>query len=143
MADENNAGAVAEIAVTDTPVKVRRTRGPNKPKPTVDAAKVTSAEVQTAPVKTAAVRRRKQVETEGVASTSKDTLKATASKPVAKRATAKSMAAKSAAVKPAASTGDEFADLIQLEEENKMLRKALADKLRKENSDLRGRLGLA
>jgi len=68
MADENNAGAVAEIAVTDTPVKVRRTRGPNKPKPTVDAAKVTSAEVQTAPVKTAAVRRRKQVETEGVAS---------------------------------------------------------------------------
>ncbi|WP_319005735.1 SyrB-like regulator [Pararhizobium sp. BT-229] len=36
---------------------------------------------------------------------------------------------------------DETADLIQLEEENKSLRKALADKLRTENVDLRKRLG--
>jgi hypothetical protein len=38
---------------------------------------------------------------------------------------------------------DEMADLIQLEEENKRLRKTLADKLRAENADLRKRLGLS
>jgi hypothetical protein len=37
---------------------------------------------------------------------------------------------------------DEMADLIQLEEENKSLRRNLADKLRAENADLRKRLGL-
>lgn len=37
---------------------------------------------------------------------------------------------------------DEMADLIQLEEENKRLRKTLAEKLRAENADLRKRLGL-
>jgi hypothetical protein len=35
-----------------------------------------------------------------------------------------------------------MADLIQLEEENKSLRRNLADKLRAENADLRKRLGL-
>ena len=37
---------------------------------------------------------------------------------------------------------DEMADLLQLEEENKRLRKTLAEKLRAENADLRKRLGL-
>ncbi|MCW1413732.1 SyrB2 regulator [Rhizobium sp. 1AS11] len=37
---------------------------------------------------------------------------------------------------------DEIEDLIQLEEENKRLRKLLADKLRQENTELRKRLGL-
>lgn len=37
---------------------------------------------------------------------------------------------------------DEFAEFIQLEEENRRLRKLLAEKLRAENSDLRRRLGL-
>lgn len=49
--------------------------------------------------------------------------------------------------KPAATTnsamasGDEFGDLLQLEEENRSLRKQLAEKLRTENADLRRRLG--
>jgi hypothetical protein len=38
-------------------------------------------------------------------------------------------------------TGDGFADLLQLEEENKKLRLQLAEKLRAENADLRKRLG--
>lgn len=38
---------------------------------------------------------------------------------------------------------DDIADLIQLEEENARLRKALSDKLRAENANLRKRLGLA
>lgn len=36
----------------------------------------------------------------------------------------------------------EMADLLKLEEENKQLRKTLAEKLRAENTDLRNRLGL-
>lgn len=39
-------------------------------------------------------------------------------------------------------TGDEFAELVQLETENQRLRKLLSEKLRAENSDLRKRLGL-
>ena len=41
------------------------------------------------------------------------------------------------------SAADEMADLMQLEEENKRLRRTLAEKLRAENADLRKRLGLA
>ncbi|RVE81592.1 transposase [Sinorhizobium meliloti] len=40
------------------------------------------------------------------------------------------------------SAGDEFAELVQLEEENQRLRKQLAEKLRTENAELRKRLGL-
>lgn len=41
-----------------------------------------------------------------------------------------------------ASTGDELADLVELEAENDRLRKLLAKKLRAENADLRKRLGI-
>ncbi|EHS51222.1 hypothetical protein PDO_5220 [Rhizobium sp. PDO1-076] len=141
MADEDNAVSVAEVAVTDTPVKVKRTRGPNKPKTTSEPAKPVSAKAapEAAPAKAAAVKRGKRGETAAVVkTTSKDAIKAAAPKQVTKKAPAKA-----AAAKPAVSTGDEFADLIQLEEENKTLRKALAEKLRLENADLRNRLGRA
>ncbi|WP_311045016.1 transposase [Rhizobium sp. NLR15a] len=42
----------------------------------------------------------------------------------------------------AAPVDDEFAEFIQLEEENRRLRKLLAEKLRAENADLRRRLGM-
>lgn len=45
-------------------------------------------------------------------------------------------------ISPAASIDDEFAEFIQLEEENRRLRKLLSEKLRAENADLRKRLGL-
>ncbi|RWJ04836.1 MAG: transcriptional regulator [Mesorhizobium sp.] len=38
--------------------------------------------------------------------------------------------------------GDELKDLVKLEEENVRLKKLLADRLRKENADLRKKLGL-
>jgi putative transposase len=41
-----------------------------------------------------------------------------------------------------ASVDDEFAEFIQLEEENRRLRKLLSEKLRAENADLRKRLGM-
>lgn len=39
--------------------------------------------------------------------------------------------------------GDELKDLVKLEEENVRLKKLLADRLRKENAELRKKLGLA
>lgn len=42
-----------------------------------------------------------------------------------------------------ASVDDELAEFIQLEEENRRLRKLLAEKLRAENADLRKRLGMS
>lgn len=141
MADEDNAVSVAEVAVTDTPVKVKKTRGPNKPKTASEPVKAVSAKAapEAAPTKPAPGKRGKRGETAVVTkTTSKEAIKAVAPKPVAKKAPAKAAVAKAAV-----STGDEFADLIQLEEENKTLRKALAEKLRLENADLRNRLGRA
>lgn len=46
------------------------------------------------------------------------------------------------ATAPSTAAVDEFADLLQLEEENQRLRKLLAEKLRAENADLRKRLNL-
>lgn len=43
---------------------------------------------------------------------------------------------------PSPAATDEMADLLQLEEENRRLRKLLAEKLRAENADLRKRLNL-
>jgi putative transposase len=42
-----------------------------------------------------------------------------------------------------ASQSDELKDLVKLEEENARLKKLLADRLRKENADLRKKLGLS
>jgi hypothetical protein len=47
-----------------------------------------------------------------------------------------------AAIAALAVTIDEMADLVQLEDENLLLRRLLAEKLRAENADLRKRLGL-
>ncbi|MGD9480326.1 transcriptional regulator [Shinella sp. G-2] len=57
----------------------------------------------------------------------------------------KTSAAKSSpvATKAPVSAADDMAELLRLEEENQMLRKSLAEKLRQENADLRKRLGLA
>lgn len=56
----------------------------------------------------------------------------------------KNATAKSVAETPAISEAvdDELAEFIQLEEENRRLRKLLSEKLRNENADLRKRLGL-
>lgn len=49
---------------------------------------------------------------------------------------------KAAAAAPVAAKGDELKDLVALEEENKRLKTLLADRLRKENAELRKKLGL-
>lgn len=60
---------------------------------------------------------------------------------VAAKQPRKTRVTKQEAVAVNVSAGDGMAELLQLEEENKTLRKQLAEKLRAENADLRKRLG--
>ena len=146
MADENNMGSVADIAVTDAPAKTqapKKQRAPRRPKVVAEAT-VAAPLAKTAKVPRGRRKRGEQavdakpalVETPVAAkSTAKDAIKGVRRKRAA-RQTAQAVATPVPVI-------DEMADLIQLEEENKRLRKTLADKLRAENADLRKRLGLA
>lgn len=150
MADESNAGPVAEAVATDAEVKAPTARKQRSPR----SQKVASEPVRSK--KPAARPRRyseqekseklKLIETQvSEGSTLKDAIKSAgiseqtyyhwkgAAKPVVQKDT------KSTKPLPA---GDELADLVQLEEENQRLRKLLAEKLRAENAELRKRLGL-
>ncbi|UJW77758.1 SyrB-like regulator [Rhizobium sp. SL42] len=130
MADETSSEIVAEIAVPDAPVKAKKTRGPNKPKSEASKA-------EPATVVASSTKRHKRADVDvAKLGTPKSTAKAVV------MATLRKQTGTSATASAPANAGDEFADLIQLEEENKTLRKALADKLRQENSDLRKRLGI-
>ena len=132
MADENNtmtdAGASPATA-PDVPKKERKPRAKKSAPETASAA----VSVQPATASKAAAgkqrRGRKAKSDEGVTS--------------AKRAPVKrAPKAVQTATAPSVTAVDEFADLLQLEEENQRLRKLLAEKLRAENADLRKRLNL-
>ncbi|WP_107676121.1 transcriptional regulator [Agrobacterium sp. LAD9] len=132
MADENQTMTDADtpaVAAPDVPKKER------KPRAKKAAAETASAAVSAQPAaasNAAAVkpkRGRKAKSDEGATS--------------AKRAPVKrAPKAVQAATAPSVAAVDEFADLLQLEEENQRLRKLLAEKLRAENADLRKRLNL-
>ncbi|MGK9338501.1 transposase [Sinorhizobium meliloti] len=150
MADESNAGPVAAPEATDAEVKAptAKKRRPSRPQ------KAASDPAQS---KTTATKRRGYSEQEkseklslietqvGDGKTLKDAIKSAgiseqtyyhwkgAAKPGEQKAR------KNTEPLP---VGDEFADLVQLEEENQRLRKRLAEKLRAENAELRKRLGL-
>ena len=142
MADENNTGSTADAAVADAPVKAvepKKQRAPRRPKVATDMmGGLTVAKLPRG--------RRKRTE-----QATEATL--TAEMPVASKRRAKGVVKedgrKTRHRKPVeqpvttpVEAIDEMADLIQLEEENKRLRKALSEKLRSENADLRKRLGL-
>ncbi|MBB3650097.1 hypothetical protein FHX14_006340 [Rhizobium sp. BK619] len=143
MADENNTGSVAGAAETDTPAKTgtRKQRAPRRQKATAELAAAGSQSVtEQQPTASAAMAdgrgrrgRRKTIETKAVdgRSTRKGAPRKTKAKPVEQATTT------------SAPAFDELEDLIQLEEENKRLRKTLAEKLRQENAELRRRLGLS
>ncbi|MQB07173.1 transcriptional regulator [Agrobacterium tumefaciens] len=132
MADENDTMTDAETPAATGPDVPKKER---KPRARKAAPETTSAAVSAQPAAAsdaAAVkpkRGRKAKSNEGEKS--------------AKRAPVKrAPKAVQAATAPSAATVDEFADLLELEEENQRLRKLLADKLRAENADLRKRLNL-
>ncbi|OWZ89222.1 hypothetical protein B9J07_34015 [Sinorhizobium sp. LM21] len=131
MSDENKPDDAAVVAEATAPAEVTapKKRGPRAKK----VADVSTSEPSVAP---AAKRGRKPKEARAVA-----VPEVTKKKGMAKN-TEKGTASKSSAKEPL-SVLDEIADLLQLEEENARLRKALSEKLRAENADLRKRLGIA
>ncbi|WP_209893846.1 transcriptional regulator [Rhizobium leguminosarum] len=131
MADDINTTTDADTPATAAPAPKKE----RKPRAKKAAPETASAAVSAQPVAalSAAVGKpkggRKAKSDEGATS--------------AKRAPVKRAAkAVQAATAPSVAAVDEFADLLQLEEENQRLRKQLAEKLRAENADLRKRLNL-
>ncbi|MCY1231657.1 hypothetical protein D9M68_612290 [compost metagenome] len=128
MADESNT-ETTETAPLAESAPPRKRRGP-RPKNVVSDATAETPEAVAAPPVTD-----RSVESPAVAKNR--------GKKVAK-GTGKTRGAKQTIETPApVPVLDDIADLRQLEEENARLRKALAEKLRAENADLRKRLGLA
>ncbi|MBO9195132.1 hypothetical protein J5277_13560 [Rhizobium sp. 16-449-1b] len=136
MADETSMSPTVETPPAEAPAasKEKKTRAPRKPKVAAEAA--VGASVSTAAKKTRGPGKKKAAATE-----------AAVSAPVVKTpaAAAKAQPAKreprKAETAPAVIDG--FAELLKLEEENQKLRKALSEKLRAENAELRKRLGTA
>jgi len=133
MADELSTPPAADAAGTDTAAKapaVKKTRAPRRPKAVAEAV---ASDAVAAP-KGRRGGRRKAEAVEVAAATAEPKRKG--------RGPAKANAAPKTS-KPAApvSLSDDLADLLQLEEENKRLRKTLTEKLRAENADLRKRIG--
>ena len=138
MADDTNITPSVEIASADasSKPKVKKTRAPRTPKIATQAV---------ADVSVSAPARK----TRGPGKKSAAAVVPPTAAPVAKPsvvaktvAVAKAQPAKRAP-RHAATDTDGFADLLKLEEENQKLRKALSEKLRAENADLRKKLGLA
>lgn len=141
MADEIKSDTIADVEETVAPADIvaPKKRGPRQKKVASEAI----AETAEATVAPAAKRGRKAKQTPTDATTAAQPQAATRSR----RKSATGAAPKARGPKPAvdapAPISNEIADLVQLEEENARLRKALGEKLRAENADLRKRLGLA
>ncbi|MFS2150801.1 SyrB-like regulator [Rhizobium sp. Rhizsp42] len=132
MADELSTPPAADAAGTDNAAKapaVKKTRAPRRPKAVAEAV---ASEAVAAPKGRRGGRRKAEV------------AEATAPAEAKRKGRGPGKAATaSKASKPATaiSLSDDLSDLLQLEEENKRLRKTLAEKLRAENADLRKRIG--
>lgn len=135
MADEQTLGTNSDVAAAIagvTPPAVKKQRAPRVKKVAAEA-KAKSSPSQ--PAKVSDARKKRTGNGAEVAA------EPVAAKRQRSNAAPKKQAA--VAVSAPASAGDEMAELLQLEEENKRLRKILAEKLRAENADLRKKLGLA
>lgn len=141
MADETSMTPAVESASADTSPKPKekKTRAPRKPKAAPDAVAETAV---TAPVKRTRGPGKKTLASPAAGAT---VPAAKVASPAKKPAVTKAQPAKRASAKVAVQPVDTdgFADLLQLEQENQKLRKALSEKLRSENADLRKKLGLA
>ncbi|PDS40290.1 SyrB2 regulator [Rhizobium anhuiense] len=138
----NNTGLSDGVAESNAPIKtdVKKKCAPRHQKKAAEpASAATEAVTEPAPAAGASKtvgrgRGRKPRSIEANPSDGKGTLKRRGRNKTAKPA--------EQTAKASAPAIDELEDLIQLEEENRRLRKLLAEKLRQENSDLRKRLGL-
>jgi hypothetical protein len=136
MADENDTGAASAV-LTPTPAEapvVKKQRAPRRSKAEIQAAQLASLTT----VKSPKVRKKRAAKVEATF-VAVETPAAKIAKVTGKP---KAVRQANAPAKVPVTAADEMADLIQLEEENRQLRKALAEKLRAENADLRKRLGV-
>jgi hypothetical protein len=144
MADDKDTGATSAVLApvpAEVPV-VKKQRAPRRSKAEIEATLSTSPTT----VKSPTVRKKRAAPVEAAPAVVKTpvakTAKVTGAKgPGKTKAVSPAKAPAKAPTKSKVTASDGIADLIQLEEENKKLRKALADKLRSENADLRKRLG--
>lgn len=136
MVDENDTNAATENMDVEQPATTSKPKKQRAKRRTpAELAAVAAAKLQKANAK----KQGASVEA-GKPTTAG---KSTASKPAARGASTTGGAAKAEPRQATSAPIDEFADLLKLEEENKALRKALSEKLRAENADLRKRLGQA
>lgn len=147
MADENEVIASGDATETKTPAPAAEPKKQRAPRGQKKASSAAIAEPAAKMAKPARQPRKKRGElTNSTASSAPSDVAAAASSasaPVARGSRkAKAVTASKPKAKATAVAGDEFSELLQLEEENKQLRKALSEKLRSENSDLRKKLGL-
>ncbi|WDZ81595.1 SyrB-like regulator (plasmid) [Ensifer adhaerens] len=140
MADESNTEIVETAPLAEVAPPKKR-RGP-RPKNVVAEA---TAELPEAGAAQPVRGRRKRADKSADAKLSVEApaVVKTRAKKVAKGAAKTREAKQPTAATAPAPVLDDIADLLQLEEENARLRKALAEKLRAENAELRKRLGLA
>ncbi|WP_225040249.1 transcriptional regulator (plasmid) [Rhizobium sp. T1470] len=138
MVNETNATVNTDSVITDAAraAEPKKQRAPRAKKATLETASADiTVETQSPPAPA------KRGRPAGAAKTKPIVAKAARGpKLVGKTSAAKSTPA---ATNAPISAADEMAELVRLEEENQMLRKSLAEKLRQENADLRKRLGLA
>lgn len=130
MADEQIngiAGTNGEETTSTKDVAVKKTRGPRRPKNAIGAAVNAENGIADKPAKKTRAKR--------------GTKTAEAKAPRAPRVSNRSGSTTMLPASASPTAVDEFADLLGLEEENRSLRKQLAEKLRAENADLRKRLG--
>jgi len=134
MADESNT-ETTETAPPAEAAPPRKRRGPRPKNVVSDATAETPEAVAAQPMRGRRKRADRSAEAPAVAKTRGEKVA---------KGTGKTRGAKQTIETPApVPVLDDIADLRQLEEENARLRKALAEKLRAENADLRKRLGLA
>ncbi|MCS3742172.1 SyrB-like regulator [Rhizobium sp. BK661] len=144
MADDNNGSSTSEVVNATAPAEMpapKKQRGPRK-KITTEAA---GSAVPVAKSPKGTRQKRSELISETKPASVEAAAPAKGLAPTGVRGPRKYGAAKQAkrTGTVVATAVDEVADLLQLEEENKRLRKTLAEKLRAENADLRKRLGIA
>lgn len=137
MADDTNLTSAVETASAQVAPKTKekKLRAPRKPRAAAEAVADTSVKkTRSSGKKTAATSAPVAAKPAGKASA-----------PVKRATAAKARPVKQTRqnVGTAPIYTDGFADLLKLEEENQKLRKALSDKLRSENAELRKKLGTA
>lgn len=133
MADETNPATSSEIATTPE-IALKKTRAPRGSK----TAKAAGQDTVAAKAPRGRKKREAASSQPATVSTGRTQRKTDSANTAGKRAPRKASSATMLAI----SEGDDLADLLKLEEENKRLRKTLAEKLRAENADLKKRIGL-